>query len=129
MVYFTGDNHFGHENVIRFCDRPFSSVEEMDEATRRAFEQELENQCLLADVPYITETMETECESIMHLLIASLANTVIFPMHDVLCMGEEARLNAPSTVSGQNWTFRFVETDLKKKKAAQLKALCEEYQR
>ena len=32
MVYFTADTHFGHENVIRFCDRPFSTADEMDEA-------------------------------------------------------------------------------------------------
>ena len=32
MIYFTADTHFGHENVIRFCDRPFSSANEMDEA-------------------------------------------------------------------------------------------------
>ena len=32
MIYFTADNHFGHENVIRFCDRPFSSAEEMNAA-------------------------------------------------------------------------------------------------
>lgn len=31
-VFFTGDQHFGHENVIRFDNRPYSSVEEMDEA-------------------------------------------------------------------------------------------------
>jgi calcineurin-like phosphoesterase family protein len=31
-TWFTADQHFGHENVIRFCNRPFSSVEEMDEA-------------------------------------------------------------------------------------------------
>lgn len=29
-VFFTSDLHFGHENVIRFDDRPFASVEEMD---------------------------------------------------------------------------------------------------
>jgi calcineurin-like phosphoesterase family protein len=28
--FFTGDQHFGHANIIRFCGRPFASVEEMD---------------------------------------------------------------------------------------------------
>lgn len=30
-TYFTADTHFGHEGVIRFSKRPFSSAEEMDE--------------------------------------------------------------------------------------------------
>lgn len=28
--WYTADTHFGHENVIRFCDRPFKSVSHMD---------------------------------------------------------------------------------------------------
>ena len=32
MTYFTADTHFGHQNVIRFCDRPWQTAEEMDEA-------------------------------------------------------------------------------------------------
>ena len=32
MIYFTADTHFGHENVIRFCGRPYATAAEMDEA-------------------------------------------------------------------------------------------------
>ena len=32
MIYFTADLHFGHENVIQHCSRPFISADEMDEA-------------------------------------------------------------------------------------------------
>lgn len=30
-VFFTGDSHWDHVNIIKLCNRPFSSIEEMNE--------------------------------------------------------------------------------------------------
>lgn len=29
-TWITGDTHFGHANIIKYCDRPFASVEDMN---------------------------------------------------------------------------------------------------
>jgi len=32
LIYYTSDLHLGHANILKLCERPFSSVGEMDEA-------------------------------------------------------------------------------------------------
>jgi calcineurin-like phosphoesterase family protein len=38
-TFFTADNHFGHENIIGMCNRPFATVDEMDRAMIAAWNE------------------------------------------------------------------------------------------
>ena len=41
-VWFTSDTHFGHANVIKYSDRPFSDVVEMDEMIVKAWNERVQ---------------------------------------------------------------------------------------
>ena len=30
MIFFTADEHYGHKNIIRYCERPFDNAKEQD---------------------------------------------------------------------------------------------------
>ena len=46
-IFFTSDTHFGHRNIIDHCHRPFSSVEEMNEAIICNWNQVVERDVLV----------------------------------------------------------------------------------
>ncbi len=61
-------------------------------------------------------------------LMASVANTVIFPLQDLLGEGSNARMNTPGKPSG-NWGWRFQKDQLTSEIAARMKNLVSTYQR
>jgi 4-alpha-glucanotransferase len=61
-------------------------------------------------------------------LMASVANTVLFPFQDVLGVGSEGRMNLPGSSSG-NWRWRFRQEQLTAAISARLKQCVETYDR
>jgi len=61
-------------------------------------------------------------------LMASVANTVLFPLQDVLGLGSEARMNTPAVPSG-NWRWRYRAEMLTAEIAGRLKELATLYDR
>ena len=59
MIYFTADTHFGHNNIIRFCNRPFIDSVEMDEALIAAWNERVQGN----DTVYIVGDMFFRCDN------------------------------------------------------------------
>lgn len=49
MNYYIADPHFGHENIIRMCNRPFANADEMDDYMMTHWNETVSN----ADTVYI----------------------------------------------------------------------------
>jgi len=61
-------------------------------------------------------------------LMASVANTVVVPLQDVLGLGSEARMNTPATRSG-NWRWRYRKSMLADRHAERLGEMAATYDR
>jgi 4-alpha-glucanotransferase len=60
--------------------------------------------------------------------MASVADSVLIPMQDVLGLGSEARMNVPARREG-NWQWRMRPDSLCARNAAQLRGLAKMYDR
>jgi 4-alpha-glucanotransferase len=61
-------------------------------------------------------------------VMKSVANTVLFPMQDILGLGSEARMNTPGTL-GANWTWRLSPEGLRDADHRRLKLFADIYER
>ncbi|MDR3072666.1 MAG: 4-alpha-glucanotransferase [Clostridiales Family XIII bacterium] len=67
--------------------------------------------------------------SMIRATLASIADTAIIPLSDYLGLGADARLNTPSTVGPQNWSWRVPNNYRKKRFAATIRKETERYGR
>lgn len=58
-LFFTSDPHYGHENILKYCHRPFSSIEEHDEELIRLWNETVPEDgivFILGDIGFCSET-------------------------------------------------------------------------
>jgi 4-alpha-glucanotransferase len=65
---------------------------------------------------------------LMRAAFASVANTAIVPVQDVLGLGHEARMNVPGTTE-KNWAFRLLPDELSAATGCRLRELTSTYER
>jgi 4-alpha-glucanotransferase len=87
---------------------------------------------LRRDQAFALEYMGTDSReihwSLIRLAFASVANTAIVPVQDVLGLGFEARMNRPGTPTG-NWEWRMLANSLTPWLAERLRRMTETYGR
>ena len=68
------------------------------------------------------------CEMIIKTVMASHADTVIFPIQDIFVFGADTRMNTPGTVT-DNWQYRITEDQLRRVSCGKFKHLNSLYSR
>lgn len=79
MIYFTADLHFGHNNILKLCNRPFKSIDEMDETLINNWNNKVKNN----DTVYILGDLIWErCDPLKYLDKLHGKKVLIMGNHD-----------------------------------------------
>jgi len=79
----------------------------------------------------ITNGMSEEkaCWTLIEAAYKTKANFVIVPLQDILGLDNQARMNYPGTVGGNNWLWRYRKGDITKEMEEKLALLARKYER
>lgn len=104
-------------------------IESLSPDKLESFKQELKEECIKLNVEYTLDDANSQCDTAISLLFASKAFLAVVPLQDVLHLGAYARINFPSTLSPDNWSFRFSKNHFNKNIAKRLQRLINKYER
>jgi 4-alpha-glucanotransferase len=69
------------------------------------------------------------CWALIDVAYKTKANFVIVPLQDILCLDNQARMNYPGTVGGNNWLWRYKKEDTTEGMEEKLAILTQKYNR
>lgn len=77
----------------------------------------LEDECKHYEIPFVNTLSNKELTlKVCELNIASDSRAAILPLQDLFAIGEEGRMNFPSTLSNMNWSWRIKKEEFEKEK-------------
>lgn len=114
---------YGHHSVV------YTGTH--DNNTTLAWLDELDQESFDFAQRYMNNKNKTKEEKVWDLIrmaMASTADTAVIPIQDYLCLGEEARINYPSTL-GTNWKWRLLPGQIDDELLKKMRELTELYGR
>ncbi|HKL72626.1 MAG TPA: 4-alpha-glucanotransferase [Candidatus Onthovivens sp.] len=108
-------------------------IEELDKKSKDMLIKAIEKECKKFSLPFNKDASE---ESLVYTLcelnLASASKAALLPLQDIFAIGKRGRMNFPSTVSVDNWSWRISKDEFDNNydiKVSFLKGLVEKYQR
>ena len=90
----------------------YTSTHDSETFAQAVCEKNFQNRIFAEDYINYTSTIDTSLGMCgVRTALASPASLVIIPIQDVLSIGQEGRMNVPSTIGG-NWEWRLTESEL-----------------
>ena len=107
----------------------YQYINDLDEIALKTLIDDLKTECKLVNINFDTHNIKSICKAIIELAFACKANVCIIPMQDLLFEGKSSRMNLPSTLSPDNWSYRILKRNLSKSLQLSLKNYVETYKR
>lgn len=133
VLQFAFGDDFPNGSYLPHCHPPDCVVytgTHDNNTVRGWFESEADTQSKINLFRYLGREVAAEMlpREMIRLAMISTAETAIFPLQDVMELGEEARMNVPSSGDG-NWRWRFEWDALTQERAVRLREVTESYGR
>ncbi|MDE7095099.1 MAG: 4-alpha-glucanotransferase [Anaeroplasmataceae bacterium] len=107
----------------------YQYILDLDPNSLDTYLYDLKEECDKLGVEMKNSSYEAVTETVVELAFASIANTCIIPIQDLLALDGSSRMNLPATVSTNNWSYRVLKNQLSDKLAARIKNYIVKYNR
>ncbi|HKL72625.1 MAG TPA: 4-alpha-glucanotransferase [Candidatus Onthovivens sp.] len=106
-------------------------IESLNKDDYQILIEKVQNECRILNVEFGNEIINNKYlhSKIIELLFASNADSITLTMQDILFESNEARMNIPGILDQENWTYRFLNHQIKNSIKDEYKKLNKKYMR